>query len=176
MAASNPYAPPTAHVTDVDDDDGATQPLQVLDYKGRIGRLRYLAWTFAGYFVVMVLGMFGGVLSAMVGSPDLLNALVGIVSILFFIPFAFWTIQRSHDMGWNGWTWLLTLIPLVILVWWFNGGTKGRNRYGAPPPPNTIGVHLLSWIVPIVLIVLVVAVAVPTYQKFAERAKAMQKQ
>ncbi|MEJ8852070.1 DUF805 domain-containing protein [Variovorax rhizosphaerae] len=68
-------------------------------------------------------------------------------------------IQRSHDMDWSGWMLLLALIPLVALIWIFKGGTKGGNRFGAPPPPNSTGVKVSAGIL-VVLMVLGVAALV----------------
>ena len=80
-------------------------------------------------------------------------------------------IQRSHDMDWSGWTVLLTLIPLVGLIWVFKPGSAGANSYGAPPPPNTTGVKILALLLPaIVIIGILAAIAIPAYVDYQNRA------
>ena len=83
-------------------------------------------------------------------------------------------IQRSHDMDLSGWWSLAAFIPFVGLVWVFKGGTRGANRWGAPPPPNgrrraaSPGWHCRScswsaWSA---------AIALPAYQQYSIRANA----
>ncbi|WP_048439484.1 DUF805 domain-containing protein [Caenimonas sp. SL110] len=172
---SNPYSPPTAHVVDVDGTGAQTQPLSVSTFKGRIGRLRYVAWMCGGYLVLFGLAAFGGLIAGIAGTPRVVDVLTGIAAILFMIFWVFWTIQRSHDMGWSGWTWLWTIIPLVVLVWIFKGGDKGANQYGGPPPPNSLGVHVLAWLLPFIFFFgVVAAVAIPAYSAYSKRANSVQ--
>jgi len=72
----------------------------------------------------------------------------------------FSAIQRSHDMDWSGWTVLLSLIPLFGLIWLSMPGTPGRNRFGAPPPPNTTGVKVGAALIPVLFVLLVLATTV----------------
>ncbi|MEJ8845767.1 hypothetical protein [Variovorax rhizosphaerae] len=46
--AINPYAAPNAAVADVGGNGNEVQPIKLWSAKGRIGRLRYLAYTTAG--------------------------------------------------------------------------------------------------------------------------------
>jgi uncharacterized membrane protein YhaH (DUF805 family) len=171
--AGNPYAPPTARVEDIHDRD-ATQPIRLWSARGRIGRLRYIAWSILGSFAIMPVAFVAGLLGAALGET-VLYALLGVVYIAYFVFFALLTVQRCHDMDWSGWAALLVLIPLVALIFWFIPGTPGRNRFGAPPPPNPRG---MAWIVaiPVLLFVvgIVAAVALPAYQQYVLRAKAAQ--
>lgn len=107
--------------------------------------------------------------------PALGVGAAGILVPLVYVPivvFAFMqTIKRSHDMGWSGWTSLLTLIPLVGLIWIFKSDNKEANNYGAPPPPNTIGVKIMALLLPAIFIIgIVAAVAIPAYSEYARRA------
>jgi uncharacterized membrane protein YhaH (DUF805 family) len=171
--AGNPYAPPTARVEDIHDRD-ATQPIRLWSARGRIGRLRYIAWSILGSFAIMPVAFVAGLLGAALGET-VLYALLAVVYIAYFVFFALLTVQRCHDMDWSGWAALLVLIPLVALIFWFIPGTPGRNRFGAPPPPNPRG---MAWIVaiPVLLFVvgIVAAVALPAYQQYVLRAKAAQ--
>jgi uncharacterized membrane protein YhaH (DUF805 family) len=171
----NPYAPPRAHVDDVEDGDAGVQPVKVWSSQGRVGRLRYLAHLMGAYFVFMVLAFAGGFIGAMVRSEAMATA-VTVIAVAVYLWFTVLkTIQRSHDMDWTGWSALLALIPLVNLVWIFKGGSEGRNRFGAPPPPNTTGVKVLAFL-PLALFVIgiVAAIALPAYMQYGQRAAQQQ--
>lgn len=176
MANDNPFAPPRATVRDVESGTQRYQEVSAFTYKGRIGRLRFLAYGVAAY-ILMAVG--AGVLGALAGflhfSPMIAS---GLVLIPYFIIIGMATIQRSHDMDWSGWMSLLGLIPLVGLIWIFKGGTQGENRFGAPPPPNTTGVKILALLLPVgaVVIGILAAIALPAYSDYTKRAKARQVQ
>jgi cbb3-type cytochrome oxidase subunit 3 len=94
--------------------------------------------------------------------------LVYLATIVFAILTA---IKRSHDMDWSGWTVLLTLIPLVGLIWIFKPGSAGTNAYGAPPPPNTLGVKILGLLLPTIAVIgILAAIAIPAYVEYQRRA------
>ena len=174
LRTNNPYAPPTARVQDIQN-DSQTQPIKLWSATGRIGRLRYIAWSIVGSFAIMPVAFVAGLLSAAAGSESVLYVLLGLAYVAYAVFLALLTIQRCHDMDWTGWASLLVLIPLVGLIFWFIAGTPGRNRFGAPPPPNPRG---MAWVVavPLVLFVLgiVAAIALPAYQQYVMRAKAAQ--
>jgi hypothetical protein len=59
----------------------------------------------------------------------------------------------------------LILIPLVGLIWVFEAGTRGRNDYGRPPPPNTTAVRLGVFLFPAIMVIgILAAIALPAYQ------------
>lgn len=181
MSAANPYAPPGAAVADVAPDAVRHQPVKIWSAKGRIGRLRYLAYLSYSYLLLMLASMvlsfvfaFGA--AATGGNGSWVTSVVTGVALLAYFPFvAFVTIQRSHDMDWSGWTALLTLIPFVVLLWVFKPGTAGGNRFGAPAPPNTLAVKIGAWLIVLPMVLgIVAAVAIPAYQQYVVRAKAAQ--
>jgi uncharacterized membrane protein YhaH (DUF805 family) len=175
MSTVNPYAPPQAAVADVLEDDGAVQPVRTWSSKGRVGRLRYLAHFTGAYFLFafFVGGLRGGM--AALGMEVLGNVLLGLGFIVFMVFAVLKGIQRSHDMDWSGWTILLGFIPLVGFIWIFKGGTPGANRFGAPPPPNTLGVKILGFFFPAVMVIgILAAIALPAYSDYQKRAKAAQ--
>lgn len=175
MATMNPYSPPRAHVDDVEDGDAGVQPVKVWSAQGRVGRLRYLAHLMGAYFVFMVLAVAGGAIAGAMRSEAIVTAVtvIGVVIYLWFTILK--TIQRSHDMGWSGWTAPLVLIPLVSLIWIFKGGTQGRNRFGAPPPPNTTGVKVLAFLPLVVAVIgIIAAIALPAYMQYGQRAAQQQ--
>ena len=78
-------------------------------------------------------------------------------------------------MNLSGWFSLLALIPLVGLVWVFKGGTPGANRFGAPPPPNTLGVKIIACVFPLIFVIgILAAIALPAYQQYTVKARAAQ--
>lgn len=173
--SANPYAPPQAAVADIDDGTDEIQPVKTWSAQGRVGRLRYLAHMMAAYLLLIAASVVLGLALGFAGQAAAAVVVVWIAFIPYFIFVVLKTIQRSHDMGWSGWTMLLGIIPFVALIWIFKSGTAGRNRYGAPPPPNTLGVKILAFLFPaIFLIGLVAAIALPAYQDYVKRAQQMQ--
>jgi uncharacterized membrane protein YhaH (DUF805 family) len=177
----NPYAAPRAEVADVYGDDAGVQPLKLWSGKGRIGRLRFLAWMFYSYLlVILVSAVLGGIVGfAGLAGGDKGNIAIAITTAIAVIPYLVFyvlaAIQRTHDMDWSAWMLLLALIPFVALIWVFKPGTKGVNRFGAPPPPNGLGVKIGGLFLPVIFVVgMLVAIALPAYQSYGTRAKAAQ--
>lgn len=177
MSAVNPFTPPRAEVADVHSASSGYQEVKVWSASGRIGRLRYLAYLSMGYLGMFVAGLVGGVVAGLASSPAAVPVVVGIAAIPYVILSILLLIQRTHDMGWSGWMALLTLIPFVALIWFFKAGTPGENRFGAPPPPNTLVIKIFGLILPVIGVIgIVAAIALPAYQQYVLRAKAAQMQ
>jgi uncharacterized membrane protein YhaH (DUF805 family) len=172
--AANPYAAPRAAVADVYDGDPGVQPVKLWSAKGRIGRARFLAYTFYSYLLFIAAAFAFGAVIGFAGAGESEGA-IGLMTLVISIPYlVFYVligIQRSHDMDWSGWMLLLALIPLVALIWVFKSGSPGSNRFGAPPPPNTTSVLIGAWLMPILFVLgIVAAIALPAYQQYANRA------
>ncbi|KAA0943085.1 DUF805 domain-containing protein [Pseudomonas sp. ANT_H14] len=165
--AASPYAPPRAAV-------GEKLPefatLKVFTVNGRIGRLRFLAWTLV--LTLAILAVTGvaftiglGIAAASSTAAIVIGTLVGIAFGVAFIWVSVQiTVQRLHDLGWSGWLWFLNLVPFVgsvfpILLMVLPGNT-GANQYGAPPPPNSTSVKVLSvlWLalIPLIFVALLI--------------------
>lgn len=158
--AANPYAAPK---TVVDDAAEETQPVRIFAVSGRIGRVRYIA-NLMGLYILFAIVVFA---AATVAGPLAALAWIAYVVIVFML-----TIQRCHDFNTTGWLALLSLVPLVNLMFWFIPGSDGRNRYGAPTPPNSTFSVVLVWILPaIAAIGIVAAIAIPAYQGYVKRAQ-----
>lgn len=179
MSAVNPYQPPRADVADIVDESAEFEEPSFLTWRGRIGRLRYLAYFMGAYLVYGVLMAVSGAATA-VDTGGIFGILVLLAGTLAFSVFVFMAaIQRAHDMDWSGWMVLLFFVPLVNfvvgLIFLFKGGTKHRNRFGAPPTPNTWGVRILACILPaIALVGIIAAVSLPAYKNYQDRARAAQ--
>ncbi|MDD0967134.1 MULTISPECIES: DUF805 domain-containing protein [Pseudomonas] len=152
----SPYAPPRAAVGE---SLSAFAPLKPFSVEGRIGRLRYLAWSMVLSLVALPIVSVFALIGLGLVSADSTTGLIigGLLAFFLFLAFAIvgilFSIQRLHDIGWSGWLWLLTLVPFVgsffPLVIMVVPGNTGANRYGPPPPPNSTAVKVLCslWIV-----------------------------
>ncbi|MDN3221871.1 DUF805 domain-containing protein [Pseudomonas nunensis] len=149
----SPYAPPRATVGEA---LPAFATLKPFSFEGRIGRLRFLAWTMALTLVTLavgsVLALFG---LALIGADSTAGLILGgLVAFILFVALGFvsiqFSVQRLHDCGWSGWLWLLNLVPFVGSFFPFVimvvPGNPTANQYGAPPPPNSTAVKVLAWL------------------------------
>jgi uncharacterized membrane protein YhaH (DUF805 family) len=169
--ATSPYAPPRASVAQEGPDVGE---LKVFTVQGRIGRLRYLAWTMALTFVGLVLGaLCFGIMSMSLVAGGLLGAIVLVAFVVVSIQMG---AQRLHDAGWSAWLLLLNLVPVVggffPLLMIVVPGNGGPNRYGAPPPPNSRTVKLLAVLWILVLALVFVGAMMGGLQKVQEQVEA----
>lgn len=140
---SSPYAPPTAPT--VSAEPGFAE-LKVFTVQGRIGRLRYLAWSLA---LMAAVSVFAAICAALMTSSLIVGGLFGTIAVAgFFIVSVQLGAQRLHDAGWSAWLLLLNLVPVVgslfpvlmVVV----PGNVGANQFGAPPPPNSKAVKVLA--------------------------------
>ena len=163
---NSPYAPPRAAVGDNLPEYAS---LKVFTINGRIGRLRYLAWTLVLTVAMLVAG---GIIATAgfavaTASPTagmILGVLLGFaLCIAIMVVSVQIGVQRLHDLGWSGWLYLLNLVPLVnsifpLLLLVMPGSTVA-NQYGAPPPRNSTAVKVLAslWLafIPLMLIIVV---------------------
>ncbi|WP_122571807.1 DUF805 domain-containing protein [Pseudomonas viridiflava] len=155
-APASPYAPPRSHVGPAEFAEHST--LKVFSINGRIGRLRYLAWTLV--LSAASLALLSIAITIMSQSLIAGGLLIAIIAMVFVVISTMMGVQRLHDIGWSGWLLLLNLVPFVGSVFPFvmiaMPGTKGPNPYGAPQPPNSRGVKVLAglWLllIPVILI------------------------
>ena len=162
----NPYGAPRAMVGDREE----FQPVKLFAVSGRIGRARYIVYSILVSFVLVLPAM------ALVAlSPGVGLAVLAVAYIATFVMSVMLTIQRSHDFNMTGWFSLLVFVPFANLVFWFVPGTDGPNRFGAKTQPNSTGVMVALWIVPVVFVIgIAAAVALPAYQDYVKRAATVQ--
>lgn len=164
----NPYQAPGAAVADAGE---TVQPVNVWSTSGRIGRARYIAYGTGFYILAGVLAALSAMLGA-VGGVLMIVLWLALLVIGFML-----TIQRCHDFNVTGWLSLLMLVPLANLVFVFIPGTEGPNRFGAPTPPNSIGVLIVAWLFPVLFVVgIIAAISLPAYQDYTKRAQERQLQ
>lgn len=127
---------------------------------GRLGRVRYIACRSA---IVLVFGLVYIGLSLLTGvlPPDwrvFMGLLILLAVIVSLVAYVLPAVRRAQDFNASGWLALLSLIPLVNLVFWFIPGTAGANRYGEAPPANTWRAITLAILLPLLVLLLVLYV------------------
>ena len=183
----NPFQTPRAEVEDANQAYGE---ISLFGFEGRLGRLRYLSYTFVSAIVVylglaMVIGILAAILIPLFAKSsgnDLTEILLGVVyvgvMVVVLVVQAQYGVRRLHDLNLNGWLWLIMLIPLVNLIFGlyllFAPGQDMPNNYGLPPPPNTTGVWIGALGVPFFMCAvfgILAAISIPAYQDFKTRGE-----
>lgn len=144
-APASPYASPTAIIAQ---DDNEVGELNIWGIEGRIGRMRYIAWSMVFMFALFPALLIGALaIKASVLLGGLIMTVIGIAAIIVGIQIS---VKRLHDVGWSGWLLLITLIPFVgsifQLLIFVMPGSQGSNRFGAAPPENSQAVKVLFWV------------------------------
>jgi len=170
--AANQYAAPLAEVADIAPPNQWAN-LSLFSSLGRIGRLRYLAYSTGAS---MIHSLVTAVLTLAIGNASpvaVVASLLALGALLWFI--AITGIKRCHDIGISGWWTVTCFIPVIALAWIFWPGEREANRFGPPPPPNNWGVRLLGALLPLVFLAgMVAAIALPAYQGYVTKARAAQ--
>ena len=148
----NPYAAPKAAVAE---SGPQYEPVKIFSVSGRIGRARYINY---GVGMYLLLGALGGLLSLVIGP---FGGMLGILAALVVAYML--TMQRCHDFDTTGWLALVMFVPLANFIFWFIPGSDGPNRFGRPTPPNGVLTLILVWLLPILVIGMLAAVAIPAY-------------
>lgn len=72
-------------------------------------------------------------------TPSLLSSIYILgLTVIFSISALALSVRRCHDRGHSGWWYLVSIIPIVGVLWWFINlgllpGEKGPNRFGPDP-------------------------------------------
>ncbi|OYT96026.1 MAG: hypothetical protein CFE49_09560 [Pseudomonas sp. PGPPP3] len=171
-APASPYAPPTANVAEELPEYADLRPFGV---EGRIGRLRYLAWSLSLMGAAMAVF---GVIAIGFQMSEVLGAILGVLALVAMAVVSVQIgVQRLHDIGWSGWLLLVNLVPVVgsvfSIIMLVVPGSAAANRFGPPPPPNSTAVKVLSalWLLVPVVFGILAAIAIPAYQDYTERAQ-----
>ena len=100
-------------------------------FSGRARRSE-LWWFALALFVGNLIA--GGIDGILFGEANVLGGLFGLAT---FLPALAVSVRRLHDTDRTGWWILLGLIPvvgfLVLLFFYVQDGTPGRNRFGEDP-------------------------------------------
>lgn len=142
----NPYLAPSASLSG--------GPATVSTYlpspwslKGRIGRLRYVAYSFSLYLALLVPAnlllhlVFGGP-----GGPGNMRLLTALSLFAMAAMTMVTSTRRLNDLGHSGWLSLLILLPLINILFWLwlalAPAKADENRFGPPPGPNSVLVKI----------------------------------
>lgn len=175
---NNPYSMPQAELTEPVGTETYTPEFFSLD--GRIGRLRYWAYSIGWVLVFMVVMMVVGAVSAMTGSIGNAGGTFGSIAstVVSFVVTISLARRRLNDLGKTGWLACLMLVPvvnLIVALWLlFGPGDAESNEYGPAPGPNSTGVKIVGWLSPIIFIGIIAAVAIPAYSAYVAKARAAQ--
>lgn len=173
---TNPYEAPAS---DVQANIAQTYQPKIFSLDGRIGRLRYFAYSLVGFGVMILAGGLVGVF----GGADLLadeannSPIMAILYLPLIILTVIFTKRRFNDMNRSGWFVLLNLIPFVNLIVFFwlalGRGTDGENKFGPAPTRNPLSVKIFGSLAAFVPVLgILAAIAIPAYQDYVERAQA----
>lgn len=112
-------------------------------FRGRATRSKYWWPLFINLVIVAPLSFCGGLLISFEELQPLANiavALAGFFLLAIAIPSWSVSVRRLHDLNYNGWSLLTTLIPFVgwvisviFMLLFCYEGTKGPNKFGPDP-------------------------------------------
>lgn len=174
----NPYQPPRSSIA-------PATPMQfgeinLFSARGRLGRVRYIGYSVGvGFLINLIAALIGGLVAFLAdGEPSawLAGSMIVVLTVVGLAIYILLAIQRLHDFDASGWWSVLVVVPLANLVFYLvlliMPGAQGPNRFGNPPPPNTLGVTLLALVLPLIIVVgIVAAIAIPAYMEYVERAR-----
>ncbi|TCB81096.1 DUF805 domain-containing protein [Acinetobacter sp. ANC 4173] len=155
-----------------------------LSTTGRFGRLSYFGWNGLLLIAVMILVLLcilllPGFSPAAGQSMSFFTLLIfGMIYIgMLYFTFVF-TIRRLHDRNHSGWLSLVMLVPIAnIIMMLYLSLAKGdvhENQFGQPRPTHTWE-KLLGWIYILIFpIGFFLAIAIPAYQDYVQRAQQQQ--
>lgn len=175
----NPYAAPGSDVSV--DADREYEP-GIFAMSGRIGRIRYLAYsTIYNFITFAVVGILAAILIPMMvassdGGADPAMAFLALIIYVPVIAVFFIVVRRRlHDLDKSGWWSLLLLVPianlLMALYLLFWPGTIGVNRFGPPPVKNGWPIIIFGIVLPLVLFGGMALTSISAYQDYVERAQ-----
>lgn len=174
MSEINQYQSPQSQV-DSPETHEYSKP-KIFGVSGRLGRIRYLAYSFTFLFLwVTLMGIVMAIaIPVFAKGPGNEGVMIAVMAVYYLGIFTYSfmvTIQRCHDFNVTGWLSLILFIPFAGLIFWFIPGTKGPNNFGNPPPPNHAGVVIGGLLLPFVLVGVMAAIAIPAYKGYMEQAK-----
>ena len=180
---------PAGREIDPDELETVTPSVFSLFIDGRIGRLRYLAYSWP-MMVLSGLAILAAITPALMKSREMLLIPVGILFLLWFLTMLRLMALRLHDVNRSA-KWVLALlflpalgsvlggpqtvpsfssifwvVSLLLIIW---PGSEGYNDYGPPAGPNTALVKVGAGV--ILALMALGVVANIKYMQYARNAK-----
>jgi uncharacterized membrane protein YhaH (DUF805 family) len=172
MDDSNPYRAPSGVTLANPGVDGyGYGEVQVFSLHGRIGRLRYLAYSMLSSLVLVVPAILVGATLVAAGEAVLGGTLIGAGYLAAAVFTVVLSVRRCHDLDWSGWLAVLIMVPLLNLALYMLPGSAGANRFGLQPPPNTSLLKVLGVLLLLAGIGFLAAVAGSAYDAYSELAR-----
>jgi len=179
MSNPNPYQSPRSAITPATPTQFGA--INLFSARGRLGRVRYIGYSVGiGFLVNVIAAAAGGLVAFLAGdrAPGLWlpGSVIAVLALAGLTVYILLMIQRLHDFDASGWWSVLAVVPLANLVFYLvlliMPGAQGPNRFGNPPPPNTLGVILLALVLPLIAIIgIIAAIAIPAYMDYVERTQ-----
>lgn len=120
---------------------------RLFGWNGRIGRLRFVAYTLAGLTFALCFGLLAGMIIYIYEwrASDSVKAATGLVMLSMPVLSLVLTMRRRlHDLDVSSWWGLFLLFPIlqfIFLIYLLVApGKPEANRFGPAPPANTAGV------------------------------------
>ncbi len=194
MSENNPYAIPKAEITPFNTGEIEFNESKWYSVSGRIGRLRYLAYSVVFNLIVTIVTL----ILAFVGTSELMINTTSLIVSIPFLMFIYPT-RRLNDLGKSGWITLYVyivcivfvalgfvsvdptiMVAIALIIYFifylyliFAKGNPEENKYGNPPRPNQWYHWVLALVIPVLSIIgILAALALPAYQDYTERAQA----
>lgn len=181
--AQNPYESPETSELQGQEDE-LYQP-KFFSLSGRIGRIRYFAYSTFYYVIMLVLLAIimvatipmTGPLDPMQGmTPTLIGAMLA-----FYVPllaiFVILARRRLNDLDKSGWYAICIALPIINLLFsvylFCFRGSEGGNRFGPAPNPNTMSLIIFGVIIPMVGFAWLLYLSIPAYQEYLQKAAAV---
>lgn len=105
-------------------------------FSGRAQRREY--WYFFLFYTLIIVAL--AVADLLLGTFDEgqgLGLFSGIFALVTALPSVAVGVRRLHDIGRSGWWLLITVVPLIGVIWLLiytaRDGDPGENEYGANP-------------------------------------------
>ena len=176
MEAVNPYESPKSNTLN---SSSETYKPKFISVHGRIGRLRYLAYSMTALFLCgIVIGIPAAILIPNMAS-DSSGMLFIVLALVAYIPLLVYSVliakRRFNDLNHSGWWQLLLyipyigIIPAIYMLFW--PGTKGSNNYGPSPEKNSGLLIVAGFVLPLFIVAILAAIAIPAYQDYVLRAQ-----
>jgi uncharacterized membrane protein YhaH (DUF805 family) len=170
---TNPYAAPTNPAA-----GNQTYQPRIFSLHGRIGRLRYIAYSWLSSVVATILAF---VLVSTLSGFSMASGQAGtILTWMAYFPVVAAGVimakRRLNDIDKSGWLAILIFVPVINaffgLYLMLKGGSEGANRFGLAPAKNPRSIVILAWLLPIVILVgILAAVTLPAYQDYTVRSR-----
>lgn len=145
----NPYAAPRAGL---ELRFAPASEARLLSWNGRLGRVRFLAYSLLGIPLAILLGLLSGIAAGITdpGADYAGKASLLVMGVVFIttpmLVLAAAARRRLHDFDVSGWWTLFLLLPIfqfIFLIYLLVApGTPAANRFGALPPAPDFGVKL----------------------------------